>query len=174
MHVIYGSPAGLTSAGSQYWNQNSAGLADAVETGDRFGSALANGRLNNDVFAELVVGVADEDVGTTVDAGVVHVLPGAAAGLTTAGLAATGTRTSAGIADTVEAGDGFGASLAVGAIDSIVGQDLAVGVGDEDVGATVDAGAVHVIYGSAAGLTTAGSQYWDQNSAGVADAVEAR
>ena len=173
VHVLYGSPAGLTSAGSQYWNQNSAGLADAVETGDRFGSALANGRLNNDVFAELVVGVAAEDVGTTVDAGVVQVLPGAAAGLTTAG-SGYWHQNVAGIADTVEAGDGFGGSLAVGSIDNIVGQDLAVGVGNEDVGATVDAGAVHAIYGSAAGLTTAGSQYWDQNSAGVADAVEAR
>ena len=60
VHVIYGSAAGLTATGSQYWNQNSAGIADAVETGDRFGSALAAGKLNNDAFAELVVGVADE------------------------------------------------------------------------------------------------------------------
>ena len=41
-------------------------------------------------------------------------------------------------------GDGFG--------------DLAIGVPDEDVGAVVDAGTAHVLYGSAAGLTTTGSQ----------------
>ena len=63
MHVLYGSAAGLTATGSQYWNQNSAGVADAVESGDRFGSALAAGKLNNDAFAELVVGVRRRDVG---------------------------------------------------------------------------------------------------------------
>ena len=40
MHVIPGSNTGLTSTGSQYWNQNSAGIADTVEAGDGFGRAL--------------------------------------------------------------------------------------------------------------------------------------
>ena len=157
VHVLYGSAAGLTATGSQYWNQNSAGVADAVETDDRFGSALATGKLNNDAFAELVLGVAAEDIGTTPDAGVVQVLPGAASGLT-----ATGSQywhqNIAGIADSVEPGDGFGGSLAVGDINSTVGQDLAIGAAEEDSGAIVDAGAVHVIYGSATGLTATGSQ----------------
>ena len=85
MHVLFGSATGLTATGSQYWNQNSAGIADAVETGDRFGSALAAGKLDSDAFSELVVGVADEDVGATTDAGVVHVCPAAAGGLTATG-----------------------------------------------------------------------------------------
>ena len=63
VHVIYGSAGGLASAGSQLWNQNSAGVADVSESADRFGSALAAGKLNNDAFSELVVGVADESVG---------------------------------------------------------------------------------------------------------------
>ena len=171
VHVLYGSAAGLTATGSQYWHQNATGLADAVETDDRFGSALANGKLNTDTFAELVVGVADEDVGTTVDAGVVQVIPGAAAGLT-----ATGSQywhqNVAGVDDAVEADDGFGGSLAVGDMNSAAGQDLAIGVAAEDIGASVDAGVVHVLYGSAAGLTATGTQYWHQNSVGIADAVE--
>ena len=61
MHVLYGSAAGLTATGSQQWSQNSAGIADSVETGDRFGSALAIGKLNSDAFAELVVGVAERE-----------------------------------------------------------------------------------------------------------------
>ena len=171
VHVIYGSAGGLTSAGSQFWTQNTAGIADVSESADRFGSALAAGKLNNDAFSELVVGVADESVGAIGGAGVVHVLPGAAAGVTAAG-SQLWSQNSAGIADVVEAGDGFGASLAVGDMSSVAGQDLAIGVPAEDVGAIGDGGAVHVIYGSAGGLTSAGSQYWNQNSAGIADVSE--
>jgi hypothetical protein len=40
LHVLYGSPNGLQATGSQFWTQNSAGVPDGVETGDRFGSAL--------------------------------------------------------------------------------------------------------------------------------------
>ena len=35
------------------------------------------------------------------------------------------------------------------------------------------AGAVNVIYGSAAGLTATDNQLWHQNSSGIADAAEA-
>ena len=52
-------------------------------------------------------------------------------------------------------------------------DDLAIGVPGEDVGAVVDGGVVHVLYGSAPGLTATGSQQWSQNSAGIADSVEA-
>ena len=171
VHVLYGSAAGLTATGSQYWNQNSAGLGDIVETGDHFGSSLATGKLNTDAFAELVVGVPDEDVNATVDAGVVQVLPGSAAGVTSTG-SQYWHQNVAGIADDVETGDGFGGSLAVGDMNSAAGQDLAIGVGNENFAAIVDAGVVHVLFGSAAGLTATGSQYWHQNSAGLADAVE--
>ena len=171
VHVLYGSAAGLTASGSQHWSQNAVGISDTIESGDHFGAALATGRLNTDGFAELVVGVPDEDIGTTVDAGVVQVIPGAASGLT-----ATGEQywhqNSAGVADAIETGDGFGAALAIGDLNSTAGQDLAIGAPAEDVGSTVDAGVVHVLYGSAGGATGTGSQYWEQDSPGLADAVE--
>src|SRR6266511_3071836 len=50
--------------------------------------------------------------------------------------------------------------------------DLAVGTPSEDVGTTVNAGAVTVLYGSAAGLSATGSQQFTQDTAGVPDAVE--
>src|SRR5207249_2275194 len=52
--------------------------------------------------------------------------------------------------------------------------DLAVGVPHEDVGAIGDAGAVNVLYGSAAGLqaVSPADQFWTQDSAGVKDAAE--
>jgi hypothetical protein len=52
-------------------------------------------------------------------------------------------------------------------------DDLAVGVASEDVGATVDAGAVNVLYGSAGGLSGAGSQLFTQASTEVAGLAEA-
>ena len=61
-------------------------------------------------FAELVVGVPDESVGAIAGAGVAHVITGAAAGLTGTG-SQLWSQNSAGIADSAETGDGFGASL---------------------------------------------------------------
>ena len=140
VHVIYGSASGLAAAGSQYWSQNTASIADATEADDGFGSALTTGKLDSDAFAELLVGVPAESIGAVAGAGVVHVIRGASG----AGLTATGSQlwsqNSAGIADSAEPGDAFGASLAAGDLDSGVGQDLAIGVPDEDVGAIVDGG----------------------------------
>ena len=50
--------------------------------------------------------------------------------------------------------------------------DVAIGVPGEDVGSVVDAGAVHVLYGSNGGVTSAGSQLWTQNSTGIVDLSE--
>jgi hypothetical protein len=51
-------------------------------------------------------------------------------------------------------GDGFG--------------DLAIGAPREDVGSVVDAGAIHVLYGSADGITADGNQWFDEAGTGVA------
>jgi hypothetical protein len=50
---------------------------------------------------------------------------------------------------------------------------LAIGAPGEDVGALSDAGAVNVIYGSAAGLNAAGDQIWHQDVAGIEGVAEA-
>ncbi len=46
-------------------------------------------------------------------------------------------------------------------------DDLAIGVGNESIGAILGAGAVNVIYGSSSGLTSTGDQIWHQNTAGI-------
>lgn len=51
--------------------------------------------------------------------------------------------------------------------------DLAIGAPFEDTSGRADGGGVNVIYGSGSGLAAAGNQYWDQNSQGIGDAVEA-
>ena len=104
---MFGSASGLTSAGSQPWSQYSPGIAGNPETGDRFGSVLATGRLDGDGYADLVIGVPAEDVNHVADAGIVQVIRGAAGGLTATGSQRFSEYTS-GVAGNVEAGDGFG------------------------------------------------------------------
>ncbi|HEV8420457.1 MAG TPA: hypothetical protein VGR13_03785, partial [Actinomycetota bacterium] len=52
--------------------------------------------------------------------------------------------------------------------------DLAIGSPFEDVGSYINAGAVHIFYGSPSGLqaNAPDDQFWHQNSAGVEDSVE--
>ncbi len=164
VHIMLGSATGLTATGSQYWSQNSAGIADSEEAGDRFAAALAVGDVNGDGRADLAVGAPGEDNA----AGQVHVLLGSASGLTSTGNQLWNQNT-AGIASSSEAGDRFGAAVAIGNVGGSTHADLAVGAPGENTGA----GAVHALFGSASGPSATGSQFWSQNTGGVADSEEA-
>ena len=167
-HVVPGSASGLTATGSQYWNQNTAGITDTAQAGDRFGATLAAGNLGNGAQADLAIAALGENSG----AGVVHAIYG-----TASGLAATGqqywSQNTTGVADSQEPGDHFGASLAIANFGGTAEGDLAVGAPYEDLGALADAGAAHVLPGSASGATATGSQFWNQNSAGITGSAEA-
>jgi hypothetical protein len=152
--VLYGSAAGLTTTGGRLFTQ----VAGLVEAGDQFGSALAAGDFNHDGFADLAAGAPGESVpGADGGAGAVSVLPGSAAGLTT-----TGGRLFTQVAGLVEGGDQFGSALAAGDFNHDSFADLAAGAPGENVGSTVDAGAVSVLPGSAAGLTATGGRLFTQ------------
>jgi FG-GAP repeat len=159
VNVLYGSPTGLTTIGSQFFPQ----VAGASETGDEFGFALAVGDFNHDTFADLAAGAPSEDVGSTAEAGAVSVLPGSAGGLT-----AVGGQLFTQVAGAVEAGDGFGFELAAGDFNHDTFADLAAAAPGESVGSRGGAGAVSVLPGSAGGLTAVGGQLFTQ----VAGAVE--
>ena len=166
VQIIYGSAAGLTAAGTQIWTQDTAGLLELAENGDRFGAALAAGDFNGDGRTDLAVGAPNEDIAGLVDAGVVQVIYGSPAGLAAAGNQQWH-QSVAGIADLAETADQFGSTLAVGDFDADGKGDLAVGVPYEDVGATVDGGVVHVMRGGAAGLTATGSRLFSAEAAGI-------
>jgi hypothetical protein len=169
--VLYGSAAGLTGSGSQFFTQNSPGVGSTAERGDFFGWAVATGDFDSDGFADLAVGVPSEDIGRLVNTGAVNVLPGSAAGLTGTG-SQTFTQNSTGVGSSAEEFDGFGFALSVGDFDSDGSADLAVGVPFEDIGSVVDAGLVNVLYGNATGLTGAASQFFTQNSTGAGSTAE--
>ena len=173
VNVLYGAAGGLTSANDELWHQGIAGVEGGAEAGDWFGWRLTAGDFNGDGRADLAVGVPHEDVGAIANAGAVNVLYGAASGLT-----ATGDQIwdqdSPGIQETAEANDEFGRALAAGDFDGDGYADLAVGVPYEDIGgpAIDGAGAVQVLYGSAAGLGSAGDQLWHQDVPDVAGGAE--
>ena len=100
-------------------------------------------------------------------AGLVNVLYGSVAGLTTEG-AQVWHQDSAGVRDDSEPGDQFGEDLATGDFDDDGFDDLAIGVQGEDLpdgagGTIVSAGAVNLLYGTAEGLSAARNQLWHQN-----------
>ncbi len=161
--AAYGSSSGLTNPENFY--QNTPGVRGGSETGDLFGAALAAGDINGDGYDDLVVGVPGEGIGSRDDAGGINVLFGSATGLTADGDQFFGQNTS-GVRGGSEPGDLFGSSLAIGDIDGDGYDDLVVGVPGEGIGSRNNAGLVHVLYGSAAGLTADGDGLYHQNSSG--------
>ena len=128
--------------------------------------------FNGDWYADLAIGVPDENIGSVADAGAVNILYGGRG----AGLSTRNNRVwsqdEAGVVDQAETEDEMGNRLAVGDFNGDGFYDLAAGVQQEDIGAVNAAGAVHIFYGSATGLTAAGNELLSQNTLGVLDAAE--
>ena len=171
VNVIYGTASGLGGGQNQLFTQDTAGVANNAETGDAFGSSLAVGNFGLSSRPDLAVGVPGEGVTGARKAGGVSVLYGAANGLATADNQFWSQDT-AGILGAAAAGDAFGTALVAKNLGHSAQADLAVGVPGEDVGVDGDAGAVAVIYGSAAGLDAADNQRWTQDAQNVLESAE--
>lgn len=108
VNVIYGSSTGLSTTAvraPQAIDQSM--LGETREAGDRFGAALSVWNFVVSPRADLAIGVPLEDVGTRVDAGLVHVLYGQNAGLSTS-VRQMFSQGSNNLPDEAEAGDRFG------------------------------------------------------------------
>jgi hypothetical protein len=171
VHVLYGSPSGLSASRDQFWHQNSPGILNAAEAMDEFGYSLAAANFGKGSRADLAVGVEDEVIGALPGAGAVNVLYGTSTGLSAAA-DQFWSQDSAGVVDSAEQGDHFGRSLAAANFGKSSHADLAIGVNQEDIGAVADNGAVAVLYGSSTGLSASGDQLWHQDTAGIADVAE--
>jgi len=169
--LILGSASGLVAAGNQLWYQGKDGIANTPEPDDGFGSVLASGNFDGDGFDDLAVGIPEEDWSTLTDAGCVQVLYGSLSGLTWSGdqLWRQGAD---GVQDTTEADDETGASLAVGRFNDDSYDDLAFGAPGEGIDLEPGAGSVHILYGSASGLTSTGNQRYDQSNNNITGDLE--
>ncbi|WP_395572155.1 N-acetylmuramoyl-L-alanine amidase [Streptomyces sp. BK79] len=111
--------------------------------------ALPTADYNRDGVTDLAVGVPAGNV--------VKVVPGGVDGPVTASKV-TLTQNSAGVPDSTESGDSFGASTAWGDVNGDGHADLAIGApGEDDTGGNADRGSVTVLYGPA--LDTGFSYY---------------
>lgn len=122
--------------------------------------------FNGDGYADLVIGAPRKG---NFDTGIVQVVYGSAAGLNAGDGAVIDDqvwhRQLGGVA--AETDDWYGAAVAIGDFNRDGYDDLAVGIPGATIDGLVGAGAVQIIYGSAAGLTNDGIQEWSQANSGV-------
>jgi hypothetical protein len=140
------------------------------EDDDTFGQALATGDFNGDGLADVAIGNPTESFGTKLGVGMVTVLYGRTTSPYLGLIPNTLTQIDQGqpgVPGDNEAGDRFGASLAVGDFNADGYADLAIGQPGEAVGTTQRAGAVTVVYGGTHGLTATGSVGYTQDTAGL-------
>jgi hypothetical protein len=164
VQVLYGSASGVT-ARDQLWHQGRKGVQDALEKGDRFGSALASGDFDADGYADLAIGVPGEGLRGRGGAGAVQVLYGSSRGLTARDQ--VWHQGKPGVPGSNERGDGFGSALAAGDFDADGYADLVIGSPFEDVGSLIDAGWAVVLRGGPRGLTAKGALSLRQGLGGI-------
>jgi hypothetical protein len=164
--------AQLGTSHGQGWNAAHPELETEAQAGAALGHVVAAGDFNGDGFDDLATGVPRRIVSFNANAGEVLVLYGSAAGLAAAGHQLWN-QDSPGVSGVAEVGDFFGAALAAGDFDGDGFDDLAIGVPGEAVVANAGAGAVQVLPGGPAGLSSVGDGLFHQDTPGIDDASEA-
>jgi hypothetical protein len=139
------------------------------------GFSVAVGDFDGDGYDDVAAGMPGEEVDGEDLAGQVMVVPGSASGLAVAS-ATTWRQGKDGVAESLEADDQFGFALVARHFDDDAYADLAISAPGEDKSGN-DAGVVHLIHGSAAGLDARGDhedELWHQDGAAMLEHNDAR
>ena len=176
VHVFYGTANGLSAGRDKLWTQDSPGIKDPAEDGNRFGSTLAAGNLGRSRHDDLAVGATGEDLGNPVlpSAGAANILYGSRKGLR-AKYNQFWHQNVQGIEGVSGSNERFGFALAIADFGRSDHEDLAVSVPWDTAGnmnAVDDTGAVNVLYGSRKGLRARNDQRWTQDSEGINDMAQ--
>ncbi|WP_342378376.1 M12 family metallopeptidase [Myxococcus stipitatus] len=111
VHVMHGSPSGLSGVREQRWSQEGSQVDEGAEALDVFGSRLAAGDFDGNGALDLAVAAPYEDVGGVVDAGAVQVLYSAGASGLSRAREQRWVQAPVYLVDIVEASDHFGLGL---------------------------------------------------------------
>ncbi|MDQ0774808.1 hypothetical protein QF026_003274 [Streptomyces aurantiacus] len=164
------------SAMANFWNTDNAGV-----------TALAAGDFDGDGHDDLALGecreIADENIDDPcgpeelAKGGGIHIHYQSAAGGSFGSRAQTLNQATPGVPGVAEAGDRFGAALAVADVDRDGRDDLIAGAPGEAIGSRAGAGAAWLLHGGAQGLLDADgaatSASWNQDTPGVPGVAEA-
>ena len=126
---------------------------------------------------DLAIGAYNEDIGSIANAGAVHVIYGSSEGLSATNVLENQkwTQNSDNIQDSAENNNNFSMPLSSGDYNGDGCDDLAIGVVGEDINFALDAGTVHIIYGSTGGLSATAvliDQQWIQGLNNLEDNAE--
>lgn len=167
--IFSGAPSGPTHENTRLIETGGA-IPGGASVGEQFGSVLASGNFDNDMFDDLAVGSPDRTVGSNATAGRLVVIQGSASGLDTADSQSITQDVLPG--GSPQAGDQLGFALRVGRFNGDGRDDLVVSSPFEDVNGKADVGVVHVIYGSGASLDVGTAKRIYQGTSGVKGAAE--
>lgn len=149
---VPGGAKGPQGTKAKVFNQDSAGIPGAAESGDRFGGSVSIGDTNGDGYGDIAVSVPFEDLGRTKNAGSVLVLPGTASGPTGTGTVGFNQDT-ADVPGAAEADDAFGGAAKLLDANRDGRAELAVGAPGENA----EAGSLWVLPSTPSGVTAKGS-----------------
>ncbi|MFG2498477.1 FG-GAP repeat protein [Streptomyces sp. NPDC048441] len=121
--VVFGGQHGPGPHGVRRITQATVEVPGTPESGDRFGGSVTTAHVDDDKYADLVIGAPGEDIDAKTDAGSVTVLYGTGDGFAQANTAARGAKS----------GDAYGNALAAADFTGDTDVDLAIGGKDQVV-----------------------------------------
>ncbi|WBB93168.1 FG-GAP-like repeat-containing protein [Verrucosispora sp. WMMC514] len=171
--VLYGGIGGLTTKGAQQLHQDQAAVPGSAERGDYFGWTLAIGKVDNDTYADLVIGAPRENDGQTwFGSGMVTLMRGSASGVKLSGATSvTGAAVHPKTGNERTIAWYLGETLAIGDVNGDGLGEVIAGAPGAQTPATYG-GLIAVFTGRSGGLSRDAAKIINQATAGVPGSPE--